>query len=209
MVVHGVIYQTRFPVHKVMIAAMISLGVLLFTLASSTRKASNTDGQIWLGISQLGLSMLLDGVTNSTQDQLFKYQRTHRDKIHVKINGIILMCILNLLIMINTIVYTLVTDTHHILYVATFINSHPQVAKDIINYGLLGATGQVFIFILLEKFDSIVLTTATVTRKMLSMICSVVLFGHSLNLQQILGVLLVFIGIGYEGFKSKSKPKKD
>jgi len=43
------------------------------------------------------------------------------------------------------------------------------------------------------------LVTVTVTRKMLTMILSVVWFGHSLGLKQWAGVGLVFGGIGAEG----------
>lgn len=50
----------------------------------------------------------------------------------------------------------------------------------------------------LAKFGSLVLVTVTVTRKMLSMVFSVVAFGHSLSLMQMLGVGLVFSGIGAE-----------
>jgi UDP-galactose transporter B1 len=50
----------------------------------------------------------------------------------------------------------------------------------------------------LAKFGSLVLVTVTVTRKMLSMIFSVVAFGHSLSKMQMVGVGLVFSGIGAE-----------
>lgn len=50
----------------------------------------------------------------------------------------------------------------------------------------------------LSKFGSLVLVTVTVTRKMLSMIFSVVAFGHSLSGMQWLGVGLVFGGVGAE-----------
>lgn len=41
--------------------------------------------------------------------------------------------------------------------------------------------------------------TVTVTRKMFTMILSVVAFGHRLSNMQLLGVGLVFGGIGVEG----------
>ena len=55
-----------------------------------------------------------------------------------------------------------------------FIQQHPEVGKDILAYAACGAIGQVFIFMTLSKFSSLVLVTVTVTRKMLSMIFSVV-----------------------------------
>lgn len=57
----------------------------------------------------------------------------------------------------------------------------------------------------LSTFGSLLLVTVTVTRKMLTMILSVVWFGHSLSLMQWLGVGLVFGGIGVEAQLSKQE----
>ena len=54
------------------------------------------------------------------------------------------------------------------------------------------------------------LVTVTVTRKMLSMVFSVVAFGHSLSLMQMFGVGLVFSGIGAEAeVKRRSEVAKN
>lgn len=54
-----------------------------------------------------------------------------------------------------------------------------------------------------------ILVTVTVTRKMLTMMLSVVWYGHSLTEMQWLGVGLVFGGIGVEArIKHQSEVKK-
>mgnify|MGYP003365836530 FL=1 len=92
-----------------------------------------------------------------------------------------------------------------------FISTNgPEVLFDITGFGLLGALGQIFIFVTLENFSSVVLVTVTVTRKMLSMCLSVILFGHTLEMNQWLGLILVFSGISLETvFKLKKVAKKD
>jgi UDP-galactose transporter B1 len=55
----------------------------------------------------------------------------------------------------------------------------------------------------LSIFGSLLLVTVTVTRKMLTMIVSVLYFGHSLSAMQWLGVGLVFGGVGIEAQLSK------
>lgn len=55
----------------------------------------------------------------------------------------------------------------------------------------------------LSIFGSLLLVTVTVTRKMLTMIISVLWFGHKLTGMQWLGVGLVFGGIGVEAELSK------
>ena len=62
----------------------------------------------------------------------------------------------------------------------------------------------------LSTFGSLLLVTVTVTRKMLTMIISVLWFGHSLSRMQWLGVGLVFGGIGIEAeLNKREKRAKD
>lgn len=57
----------------------------------------------------------------------------------------------------------------------------------------------------LSTFSSLLLVTITVTRKMLTMILSVVWFGHSLGSKQWMGVGLVFGGIGGEAVVNRQE----
>ena len=59
----------------------------------------------------------------------------------------------------------------------------------------------------LSLFGSLLLVTVTVTRKMLTMIISVLWFGHSLTGMQWLGVGLVFGGIGIEAELGKREKR--
>ena len=59
----------------------------------------------------------------------------------------------------------------------------------------------------LSTFGSLLLVTVTVTRKMLTMMISVVWFGHYLSGMQWLGVGLVFGGIGIEAELNKREKK--
>ena len=60
----------------------------------------------------------------------------------------------------------------------------------------------------LSIFGSLLLVTVTVTRKMLTMILSVLWFGHRLTGMQWLGVGLVFGGIGIEAELSKREKQQ-
>jgi solute carrier family 35 (UDP-galactose transporter), member B1 len=67
----------------------------------------------------------------------------------------------------------------------------------------------------LAHFSSLLLVTVTVTRKMLTMVLSVLYFGHKIQGMQWLGVGLVFGGIGAEAVitrrekAAKEKAKKE
>ena len=62
----------------------------------------------------------------------------------------------------------------------------------------------------LSTFSSVLLVTVTVTRKMVTMMLSVLAFGHRLTRMQWLGVGLVFGGIGVEaGIARREKMAKE
>lgn len=206
MLVHFVLYRTTFPIYKYVVAGLVTGGVALFTLAKAggKSKSSSNDGNVILGMMQLLGSMLLDGFTNSTQDQMFRSQNGSQ-----KLTGASLMCILNAFVCILTLGYLIgFKFEQEAVYTVEFVKAYPRVLIDLLSFAFLGAIGQVFVFIILEKFGSLILVTATVTRKMISMILSVVLFGHHLTQAQWLGVIMVFGGIGYEAYiKMALKPK--
>ena len=80
-----------------------------------------------------------------------------------------------------------------------FIRRNPSVGNAVFGFAACGAVGQIFIYYTLSRFSSLLLVTVTVTRKMLTMMLSVVWFGHRLSGMQWLGVGLVFGGVGAEG----------
>ncbi|KAH3684158.1 hypothetical protein WICPIJ_004888 [Wickerhamomyces pijperi] len=195
-------YGTKFPLYKYAVAGTVTLGVVAFTLCGKKKQSMNSTGTSWntlIGLLLLGSSLFLDGLTNATQDQLFKK--------HKKLSGVHLMIYLNFVSLGLTFVYSTIF-TSQLTGSMAFIHSHPIILKEIILYGLCGAVGQLFIFYTLAKFGSIVLITVTVTRKMISMLLSVFLFGHNLTLGQWCGLGLVFGGIGFEAWYKLNSGKQ-
>jgi UDP-galactose transporter B1 len=98
--------------------------------------------------------------------------------------------------------------TSELLSAIDFVTTYPGSMFDVVLFGVCGAIGQVFIFYTLERFGSLILVTVNVTRKMISMLLSVIWFNHVLTLGQWGSVALVFSGIGLEAMMSKSKKKR-
>jgi len=82
----------------------------------------------------------------------------------------------------------------------TFINSHPSVIMPLAQFALTGALGQLFIFETLQHFGSLTLVTITLTRKLFTMLLSVIVYNHQLTPGQWLGAAVVFAGISVEAF---------
>ncbi|KAI9822005.1 MAG: UDP-galactose transporter [Thelocarpon impressellum] len=210
MALHLTIFRKRFPLYKYAVVALVTAGVAIFTLhhpSSSKRSKGAASSSSW-GLFLLAINLLFDGLTNSTQDHIFATFRPF--------SGPQMMCAQNILTTALTVLYLAVSPAlattsagewlgleggrGEFSGAVDFLRRHPGVARDVLGFAACGAVGQVFIFYTLASFSSLLLVTVTVTRKMLTMMLSVVLFGHRLSAMQWLGVGLVFGGVGAEGW---------
>lgn len=190
MLIHTVLYRRTYPMYKYMVVAAITLGVSLFTVLGhgGTKKASSET--TYLGIAYLITNLLLDGFYNTTQDNMFY---TSKD-----LTGAHMMCGLNAATAVLSALFLASGFTSELRDAAAFISAHPAVLKDVFLFGACGALGQIFIFQTLEAYGSLTLVAVTVTRKMISIVLSVVMFNHRLSHGQYFGAVLVFGGIAVE-----------
>lgn len=220
MLLHLTIFRKRYPLYKYGVVLLVTLGVATFTLhhpgtskkvaASAAKQQSGSS--LW-GIFLLSINLLLDGLTNTTQDHVFSSPNQY-----TRFTGPQMMVAQNVLSTVLTVAYLLVMphlsqsgilhnllpipippSTETELYSAiSFLARHPEALKHVLGFAACGAVGQLFIFYTLSRFSSLLLVTVTVTRKMLTMLLSVFWFGHSLSPGQWLGIAFVFGGIGAE-----------
>ncbi|KAG5945371.1 hypothetical protein E4U59_005908 [Claviceps monticola] len=228
MFLHITVFRRRFPLYKYLVVLAVTAGVAVFTLHSSSKKHSTKKSgssvdeaanMTW-GLLLLGINLLFDGLTNSTQDHIFQSFRPY--------GGPQMMCANNMMSTLVTGLYLLasprlvatgvgewlgmdvVGSAGELTAAMDFMRRYPAVWKDVLGFAVCGAVGQVFIFYTLSTFSSVLLVTVTVTRKMFTMILSVVAFGHRLTHMQWLGVGLVFGGIGVEaGIARREKMAKE
>jgi len=219
MFLHITLFQRRYPLYKYLVVLAVTSGVAVFTLHAGSAKAHakpskasiNPDRNNTWGLMLLGVNLLFDGLTNTTQDHIFQTFQPYK--------GPQMMCANNIMSTLLTFSYLFLSpylantgigeylgmdltaggSGGEFLAALAFMRRHPAVWYDVLGFAICGAVGQVFIFYTLSTFSSLLLVTITVTRKMLTMILSVVWFGHRLGGRQWLGVGLVFGGIGAEG----------
>ncbi|KAI7718816.1 hypothetical protein KC353_g3483, partial [Hortaea werneckii] len=190
MFLHVTLYGKRYPFYKYGVVALVTAGVALFTLSSksSSKKKSSSGGSSAYGLLLLSINLLFDGLTNSTQDDIYARFRPY--------TGAQMMTALNLLSTGLTSLYLLLSPyippllnlsagaagaDDELSTALAFLHSHPQVLREILGFALAGGVGQIFIFATLSHFGSLLLVTVTVTRKMLTMLLSVLWFGHRLS----------------------------
>jgi UDP-galactose transporter B1 len=235
MFLHVTLYRKKYPFYKYAVVALVTSGVAIFTLyqSGSSKKKKGPDGSSLYGLMLLSINLLFDGLTNSTQDDIYARFRPY--------TGQQMMCALNMMSTFLTSCFLLLSPfivqsglgsyvgmdskgAGELQDALAFIQRHPAVGWDILGFAACGAMGQVFIckynmyggmapwtdlltVMTLSIFGSLLLVTVTVTRKMLTMIISVVWFGHSLSRMQWLGVGLVFGGIAIEAELNKREKK--
>ncbi|GAB0132628.1 hypothetical protein EsDP_00001057 [Epichloe bromicola] len=211
MFLHITIFRKRYPLYKYLVVAAVTAGVAVFTLHSGKkhkRSSRSDEANVAWGLLLLGINLLFDGLTNTTQDHIFQTFRPY--------SGPQMMCANNMMSTLVTGSYLLASpylvatgvgewigmdvagSAGELTAALDFMRRHPAVWKDVLGFAVCGAVGQVFIFYTLSTFSSVLLVTVTVTRKMFTMILSVVAFGHRLTRMQWVGVGLVFGGIGVE-----------
>ncbi|KAI9770151.1 MAG: UDP-galactose transporter [Geoglossum simile] len=223
MALHLTVFRTRYPLYKYAVVAAVTAGVAVFTLhhPSAKKKGQNGNGgnnSLW-GLLLLAINLLFDGLTNSTQDYIFQNFQPY--------SGPQMMCAQNIINTLLTMSYLILSPylattamgswlgmssngTNEFKDALAFIGRHPGAGWDVLGFAACGAVGQVFIFYTLSHFSSLLLVTVTVTRKMLTMILSVIWFGHRLTPMQWLGVGLVFGGVGAEGVgQRREKAEKE
>ncbi|RDA83475.1 hypothetical protein CP532_7044 [Ophiocordyceps camponoti-leonardi (nom. inval.)] len=223
MFIHVLLFRRRYPRYKYLVVGAVTLGVAVFTLSSSSastkknskrRSSSNeSDASLLWGLSLLSVNLLFDGLTNATQDYIFHSFRPYSGPQMMCANNVISSLVTTSYLLAGpflaafagpTLASSIGLDDEalraggELSAALAFVARNPSVCKDILGFALCGAVGQVFIFYTLSTFSSVLLVTITVTRKMFTMILSVVAFGHRLSRTQWLGVALVFGGIGVE-----------
>ena len=175
------------------------------------------------GFGMLGASLFFDGLTNATQDKMLKSinksnetskestvkssnqeDSKKTDKRTVPdVTGAHLMFALNLFMVLWNLLYLNIADKLQLSNALRVVSQDPEICWYLTLYSLCGAVGQCFIFHTLESYGSLVLITITVTRKMMSMMLSIVVYGKSVTAGQWAGILIVFSGITWEALEKR------
>ncbi|KAG0669273.1 UDP-galactose transporter [Maudiozyma exigua] len=222
LLVHLLLYRTPIEKQKKIVAILVSLGVTIFTIGGSNKKgkSSGKNNSSYYGFILLAASLFMDGLTNATQDTMLKTvnskkevknekEETSSEKSSKKITGPHLMFSLNFCIILWNAVYLLLIDRKQVDRAASILKLDPEIFCYLALYAVCGAIGQCFIFYTLESFGSLQLIMITVTRKMISMLLSIIIFGKSVSLVQWSGIIIVFSGITWEATnKRKASAQK-
>jgi len=201
MLMNWLVYRKRFEVYKYVTVCLITLGVSGFMLFEPHRGGKAEAANSLWGLFLLLVNLLIDGATNSWQDQLFII---HRVK---SLQMMFFMSLFSAGIMLSWLL--LWPWTSELSQAIGFLSEYPSVLKDLFMFCLCGAMGQIFIFATIENFGSLSLVTVTVTRKLFTILLSLFWFNHQLQPVQWIFVALVFAALGIESYAKQHTQAKE
>ena len=177
----GTILGKKYPLRKYVNVIIITTGVALFMGAgSSTRKAGGGETTL-MGAVLLTISLCFDGATGAYEDKLMGNDHVEPFDLMYNIQlgkSVISFC-------------TLVATNG----LGTFVKTIYDGGFTLVVLGLTGAMGQVFVFITISKFGALNCALIGLARKILSLLLSFVLYGHTLNAFQTMGLLLSLVAM--------------
>lgn len=196
MIMGKILKGAVYPTTQYVEAALITLGVAIFSLAS---KESSSDAQTGLyGLLCLCTYIMFDSFTSQWQSKIYeKYGRPNVDPYQMMLG-----------VNTNAIVITIsgLIISGEIPIVIEFFKANPSVIWYNVVTAITSASGQLCIYYTIKEFGPIVFTIIMTTRQMISITLSAIIFGHTIGPKALMGALLVF-GVLFYQISRKYKAK--
>lgn len=209
MLMNVLLYRRKFAPHKYLVVALVTIGITMFMSFGDQKRGNkghssgSSSGSSIIGIIYLLINLAIDGATNSTQDEIFDRYAVTGQQMMFWINLMSTAITTGLAILPLPYIPVLHPSEgfgSELTNVLAFIREHPSVVSPLLQFAFTGALGQLFIFETLQHFGSLTLVTITLTRKLFTMILSVVVYNHKLTPGQWSGAAVVFAGISVEAW---------
>jgi UDP-galactose transporter B1 len=162
-----ILYQRRFAAYKYVVVLLVTIGISTFMLFGDSKKGKANQESSMVGLLLLLGNQALDGMTNSTQDEVFSQYTLSGPKMMLVMNG------MSSLLMVSSLLLPLPVilggssgsgaGKGELKMALEFIHRHPEILRDLLGYALAGAVGQIAIFETLERFGSLTLVAITVS----------------------------------------------
>lgn len=184
MLMGKVVSNKTYPWHEYFTAAILSAGVSLFLLSKDEPGHTHTAQTTVAGIIILAGYMGFDSFTSNWQSELFTTYKMSSFQMMVGVNFFSSLFTLGSMVFRGTILSNI-----------AFLFNHSEFLFHSVVLSICSAVGQLFIFYTIKQFGPLIFTLIMTTRQALSIFISCVVYGHSMDLQSVVGVLLVFASL--------------
>lgn len=188
MTMGKILKGTNYPFSQYVEAALITLGVAIFSVASKSSDRETTTELT--GIFFLCVYITFDSFTSQWQDKVYqKYGRPNVDPYQMMLG-------------VNTSAIAITTTglllSGDIPIVIEFLAKNPTVFQYNIITAITSASGQLCIYYTIKEFGPIVFTVIMTTRQMISICISAIVFGHQIGGKALIGAVIVFSVLFYQ-----------
>jgi len=176
---------------------IITAGIVLFNMTEGKSKKSETETSI-IGVAAIIVSLFCDGFLGTKQSEIKKkFNPNQWDQMESLNKWAGLICL------------TVATVTFQTSAFFKFVIENPLVIKDLLLLAILGTFGQIFIFYTIANFSPLILSIVTTTRKFFTVLASILIYNHHVNMYQWMAIGLVFAGVFVEMLNGKKKHAKE
>jgi len=192
MVMGCLIERRQYPIQQWMAAICISSGITLFNYSrmSQNQEQSLGDNQYWKGVILLSISLCMDGFLGACQGILKRPDRSKRQRPPTAVETMLYINLYALLFLIPIAV-----SSGQWMEGIRLLKDSEQLRSSLAILNGFVSLGQIFIFLTITWYSSLVTTTITTTRKFFTILFSVLYFGHKFSVGQWTSVCMVFGGL--------------
>ncbi|XP_041108658.1 adenosine 3'-phospho 5'-phosphosulfate transporter 1-like [Polyodon spathula] len=198
MLMGKIVSQKSYEYWEYFTAVLISMGVSMFLLSSTTDKHPSTV-TTFSGVVILAGYIAFDSFTSNWQDNLFKY----------KMSSVQMMFGVNLFSCLFTMGSLL--EQGAFLESLKFMIRHSDFAFHAILLSICSACGQLFIFYTIGQFGAAAFTIIMTLRQAFAILLSCFIYSHAVTIVGGLGIALVFLALllrVYTRSRMKKRSKK-
>jgi len=191
MLVGVFISGKKYNLKDYSIAISITTGCMIFFL---TGKISSGESNTVYGLLLMAAYMFFDSFTSTFQEKMFKgYTMSTYDQM-IYVNSC--SSIISVLILIGN---------GRLFPAMQFIADHKGVFYDSTMLSICASLGQMVIYYTIKEFGALIFSTIMVTRQVISIILSTIIYLHPLSNAQWFGALIVFGTLYYKSMEDSKK----
>lgn len=169
---------------KIFVAAMVSISIILYNFGGDQKqKQMATDP---LGLALLFISLIADGFLPDFQAVIKSEYQPRPLEMFEHINKWVTILSLTY----ATISGNLTANYH-------FVQEFPQLGYDFLILSVLTTFGQIFVYRMIKQFKQHIVPFVITTRKIFTVVLSIIIYGHSTTVFQIIGIILIFATTSY------------
>jgi adenosine 3'-phospho 5'-phosphosulfate transporter B2 len=194
MVLGTLLSNKRYTGKDYVLNILITLGCTAFILTGDVSNSGRSNTPLGVGL-MVGF-LFIDGFTSTFQEKLFKgyTMSTYNQMLYVNLCSTVL-----------SLATLLVTGG--LFRSFDFAIAHPAILRDALMLSFCAAFGQVCIYATIKEFGALTFAGIMVTRQVVSVIVSCIVYFHSLSVGQIISAATVFGTLYYlEGTKTRHPP---